>query len=90
MNKKNKNKKTPKEEEPKPVIDDKEMKSELETYLKNTEKLNKLDNFETEKIKLANAEHNTKIEKLKKLKEEGNIEELNNFLFEIVIYINQA
>jgi hypothetical protein len=82
MNKKNK--KTPKEEPKTPVINEKELKSELETYLKNTEILNKLDNYENEKIKQANAENNAKIEKLKKMKEEANIGELNNFLLDIV------
>jgi hypothetical protein len=82
MNKKNK--KVSKEEEPKPVIDQNELKSELEAYLKNTEKFNKLDNYENQKIKQENAEHNSKMEKLKKLREDGNIEALNNFLFEIV------
>jgi hypothetical protein len=82
MNKKNK--KAPKEEELKPVIDQNELKSELDAYLKNTEKINKLDSYENEKIKQENVEHNSKIEKLIKLREEGNIEALNNFLFEIV------
>jgi hypothetical protein len=88
MNKKNK--KAPKEEQPKPVIDEKDLKSELESYLKNTEKLNKLDSFENERIKQENADNANKIEKLKKLKEEGNIDELNNFCFEIVLHTNIA
>jgi hypothetical protein len=86
MNKKNK--KTQKEEPKTPVIDQNELKSELDNYLKNTEIINKLDSFENEKIKAANAEHNSKIDKLKKMKEEGNIEELNKFLLEIVYNTN--
>ena len=82
MNKKNK--KATKDEEVKPTIDEKELKSELEAYLKNTEKLNKLDAYENQNIKKENAEYNSKLEKLKKIKDEGNIEELNTFLFEIV------
>ena len=82
MNKKNKVTK----EEPThiPEIDNNNIKQELENYLKTTESKKKVEEQENQLKSKIKDEFTNKLEILKNMKEDSKLEDINEFLFQIV------